>query len=201
MQAEIREFIKQCEEQGLVTRVKESVHLLGVPGLMKEAEQQGKLLIVEKPQGFSTPIYYNVLGSQQLTATAFACEKKDVIRKFIKGSENLIEPKLVSSGPVQEMVFTGDDVDLTKLPMIVHSKKDGGRYISAGVVVAKDPEMGVRNMSFNRMQLKGQNKLGIRMMPSNHLGMLQQKYEEMNKPMEVAVVLGSHPFELIAAAS
>lgn len=201
MQAGIREFIKQCEEQDLVTRVKESVPLMDVPRLMKEVELQGKLLIVENPEGFDTPIFYNVVGNQQLMATAFNCEKEDVIRKFIKGSEDLIEPQLVSTGPVQEKVLTGDDVDLTKLPMIVHSKKDGGRYISAGVVVAKDPEIGVSNLSFNRMQLKGKNKLGIRMMPSNDLGILQQKYEDKNKPMEVAVILGSHPFELIAAAS
>jgi 2,5-furandicarboxylate decarboxylase 1 len=202
MQTGVRDFISIAQENNKVMRISGATEIMDVPRLMREAELQGKILIVERPIGFDNAIIYNVLGGQDLMSLAFGCEKEEVIRRFISGNDNLIEPRLVEKeAPVQEVVLLGDSADVSKLPLIVHSKKDGGRYISAGVVVAKDPVSGIRNLSFNRMQLKGPRKLGIRMMPSNHLGMIQQKAEEMGKPLEVAIVLGSHPFELIAAAS
>ena len=66
---------------------------------------------------------------------------------------------------------------------------------------AKDPETGQRNVSINRMQYKGKTKLGIRMMPPQHLGVIQEKSEKKGKDLEVAVAIGNHPFEILVAAT
>jgi 2,5-furandicarboxylate decarboxylase 1 len=67
--------------------------------------------------------------------------------------------------------------------------------------VAKDPDTGIRNVSVNRLQLKGTNRLGFRMLPTNDLGLIQRKYEERGQEMEVAVAIGNHPFEFLAATA
>lgn len=56
--------------------------------------------------------------------------------------ERRIAPRLVSQGPVKELVLTGADVDLGTLPIIRHFAEDAGPYITNGIVVAKDPDTG-----------------------------------------------------------
>lgn len=201
MQADLRSFLAAAEARGLVVRPEGPVKLTEIPERMEDAGREGKIFFAERVEGFEAPLVYNLLGSQELLALALGCGREEAIRRFIAADENPMEPVLVGDAPVQERVFLGEEADVSRLPLIVHSKKDAGRYISAGLVVAKDLDTGVQNVSFNRMQLKGPRKLGMRMMPSNHLGMIQQKYEERNLAMPVAIVIGNHPCELIAAAS
>ncbi len=94
-----------------------------------------------------------------------------------------------------------EKTDFSKVPILTHFERDGGPYITAGIVVAKDPETGYRNSSFNRMMLRADSRFGIRMMPPQHLGMIQQKAETEKRNLEVAVVIGNHPTEMIASAS
>ena len=61
---------------------------------------------------------------------------------------------------MQEVVHTGDAVDLRRLPLIVHADKDAAPYFTAGLVIARDPETGRRNVSFNRMMLRGPGRWG-----------------------------------------
>ena len=107
---------------------------------------------------------------------------------------------MVEKGPVQGLVATGDDLNGLRYPFIQHAPKDGGRYISAGMVIAKDPETGVRNCSINRMQLKGPDRTGFRMSPRQDLEAYYNKAKAMGKRLELAVAIGNHPMDLLAAA-
>src|SRR5262249_60150737 len=107
----------------------------------------------------------------------------------------------VGDAPVQEVVRTGADVDLRSLPLVVHSEKDAAPYVTAGLVLAKDPETGIRNVSFNRMMLRGPDEFGIRMMPPQHLGQLYDRAGARGHGLPVAVAIGNHPAELVAGAT
>ena len=73
--------------------------------------------------------------------------------------------------------------------------------MTAGLVVAKDPETGIRNVSFNRMMLAGAAETGIRMMPPQHLGVIQAKAEAFGRDLPVAVAIGLHPVDALAGAT
>jgi UbiD family decarboxylase len=85
--------------------------------------------------------------------------------------------------------------------MIVHAEKDAGEYVSAGMVLARDPQTGLRNVSVNRMQIKAADKTFIRMMPPQQLGLIQAKAEERGERLPIAVAIGNHPLDLVAAAT
>jgi 2,5-furandicarboxylate decarboxylase 1 len=136
-----------------------------------------------------------------MLALLFETAPREVVREYITRIQKPIEPEMVSSGPVKEVVKKGANVNLEEFPIVTHSPKDAGPYITATTVVAKDPDTGIRNVSVNRLQLKGKNKLGFRMLPTNDLGLIQRKYEERGKEMEVAVAIGNHPFEFLAATA
>jgi len=136
-----------------------------------------------------------------MLALLFETTREHVVNEWIYRLKNPIEPRLVSAGPVKEVVKQGSEVNLEELPIVTHCSKDAGPYITAGIVVAKDPDTGIRNVSVNRMQYKGRAKLGIRMMPPQHLGIIHDKCERKGKPLEIAVAIGNHPFDILAAAT
>lgn len=198
---DLRDFFAVLEKNGKVDKISKEVTISEIPVVMRQKEKEAKTVLFENIAGYKNKLFNNILGGRDFLALAFGCSREDVIKEYMKRAENPIETKMVAEGPVQEKIFTGDDVDIKQFPFIVHSAKDAGRYITAGMVIVRDPETGVRNVSINRMQLKGPNKIGVRMMPPQHLGVIYEKAEKMDKPLEVAVAIGNHPLDLVAAVT
>jgi UbiD family decarboxylase len=101
---------------------------------------------------------------------------------------------------VKKNYITQKEPNLTEIPVPTYYKKDGGAYITAGVIIAKDPETGIRNASIHRMLVSGKNRLGVRIVPRN-LYTYYEKAEEMDKPLEVAIAIGMHPATLLATTT
>lgn len=97
-----------------------------------------------------------------------------------------------AQAPVKEIKLIGADASLEDLPSMKVSEKDGGRFIAAGISFLKDPETGIGNISFHRMQIRGPDKTGFIMLP-RHARRIYDKYSAMGKPTPVAVVIGVHP--------
>ena len=78
-----------------------------------------------------------------------------------------VKPIVVHRGPVNEVKFSGSEVDLRKLPILKFYEQDAGRYITSGLVAARDPaEPEVVNLSYARMQLKGRSRIGTTLHPA-----------------------------------
>jgi 2,5-furandicarboxylate decarboxylase 1 len=120
---------------------------------------------------------------------------------FADALEHLIPAKVIAGGPVHEVVQTGDDVDVQQLPISRHFQGDAGRYISSGILVCKDPDTGVRNLSFQRLQMKGRNRFGASLHSRGHIWEHLQRCEARGKNLEVAVVIGCDPAIYLAGAA
>jgi UbiD family decarboxylase len=83
----------------------------------------------------------------------------------------------------------------------VHFETDAGRYISGGIAIAKDPDTGVGNLNFTRLQVKDSALMGASMHSRGDLWNFQRRAEAAGKPLEVAVAVGVHPAVSIAAAT
>lgn len=202
MQKDLRSFIDLvASNDRLLTVEKEVDPKFEIPAVMKAAEKTGKVILfknVGKP-GFS--IVNNLLGDRNMLALLFETSQERVVVEWVERVKNPVEPRIVGTGGVKEVIRAGKDVDLEALPIVTHCSKDAGPFITAGMVIARDPETGIRNVSINRMQLKGRDKLGIRMMPPQQLGVIHEKSEKLGKNLEVAVAIGNHPFEILSAAT
>ncbi|MCL5075110.1 MAG: UbiD family decarboxylase [Chloroflexi bacterium] len=168
--------------------------------LASEKSGLAPLLIFEKVKGYAIPIVTNVFGSRRRIAFLLG-EEKQMAAHWARVTATLIKPTMISTGPIKEVIWTKDRVDLGKLPILRHFEQDAGRYITSGVVVAKDPDNNVRNLSFHRLQVKGERRLGVSLHSRGHLWDYFRRSEEAGKPLEVAVVIGAHPAVLLAAAS
>jgi len=78
-----------------------------------------------------------------------------------------VEPKIVKTGPCKEVIRKGNEVDLAKLPWITWNKTEKAPYLTAGMVVVKDPEYG-RNVGVYRMMFADRNRTFLRLSPGHH---------------------------------
>jgi UbiD family decarboxylase len=120
---------------------------------------------------------------------------------WLKAEANPIPPRIVPAGPVQEVVFAGSEVDAGRLPISRHFTQDAGRYISSGILVCKDPDTGVRNLSYQRMQLKARDRFGVSLHSRGHIWEHLSRSEARGRNLEVAVVIGAHPAVYLAAGA
>ena len=202
MQPDLRSHLALLERHGKLVRVPRPVD----PGtelaaLIIEAERRRQAVLFESVRGSAMPCVANVAGDRTMLGLALGVPAEEAVAAFLERSRRRIPPVVGGEAPVQEVVHTGDAVDLRRLPLIVHADKDAAPYFTAGLVIARDPETGRRNVSFNRMMLRGPREVGIRMMPPQHLGQLYERAAARGHGLPVAVAIGNHPAELVAGAT
>ena len=198
MNLDLRDFIRTVEKEDsekilrVSTPVKDKYE---ITSYALELEKRGKtpILIFDKVGDYKIPVVCNIFASRKRYAITLGVSEDLLMQEWIKRGEIEIEPIELNYGPIKEEVKTGNEVDLSKLPILTHFKEDAGPYITSGIVIAKHPITGIRNASLHRMQLKGKNKLGVSLHSRRHLWEYQRIAEEQGKDLEVAVVIGAHP--------
>jgi len=157
------------------------------------------LLFFEKVKGSDAPVVINAQASRRLMAIALDGKPEELARKFGERQSKPIPPVEVTEAPVQEVTKLGDEADLTEVPMLTHYDVNAAPYITAGVVVAADPDTGVRNTSYNRLMMAGKRELRIFMAIGRHLWTLHNKFERRDQPLPIAIVIGVHPLFSLGA--
>lgn len=160
-----------------------------------------KAVFFERVKGYSIPIVANILTSPANTMCVFrqdACGMRALMQRAVT---HPIPPKRIDRGVCQEHVVT-NRIDLGRmLPALRYAPKDCGRFITAGVVIARDPETRIPNASFHRLQLIRPDHTGIRLDKGRHLTAIVDKARIAAKTLPVAVCIGPDLSLLYAAAS
>jgi 2,5-furandicarboxylate decarboxylase 1 len=188
--------MEQAEKTGEILKVKKpfGTHF-EIPAVVAKMEEEGRYpaLLFENVKGHEIPVLTNVFASRKRLAMALGCTEENLNAHYREREDKRIKPVMVNKGPVQEMVLTGDEVDVTKLPVITHNEKDAGPYITCGATVVRDPETGSRNVGVYRHQIHGKNKIGIHMAEVSHINYIWGKYAAKGERMPVAITIGHHP--------
>lgn len=198
---DLREFMSKLEASGKLRRVSRQVdkdwEIAAVARIAFQSipEPVRPALLFENIKGYDTPVVLGVNGaSRSIYCMALECEPGDVQRKWSESELRPIPPVLVDKGPVQENVFKGEKADITRLPIPTWTVgEDPSPYITAGCVVTKDPDSGVRNVGTYRVQIKEPRKLGLFI---NYLQGGRDHVEKNNRagrPTPVAIVMGTDP--------
>jgi len=173
-------------------------------GLALELEKRGKapILLFEDLQGFGNmKLVANLFASRERMARSVGVQADDFFNKLSGCLDALLPAEHVSDGPVHEVIWLGSQADLTKLPIPRHFSEDAGPYITAGMVAARDPDTGVGNLAYARLQVKGPRLLGASLHSRQHLWDYFQRAQKAGKDLPVAVVIGAHPAVMLAAAA
>ncbi|MEF8832872.1 MAG: UbiD family decarboxylase [Candidatus Thermoplasmatota archaeon] len=142
------------------------------------------------------PLLINLWASRSRLADYFDIEKGQIIEKLADAVDEPTQTKRVNRAEFEDNVEK--NVDLTKLPIPKYYPKDGGRYITSGIVIAE--HKGVRNLSYHRLMLRDDKTFTIRMCPRHLKKMYDQALEEKDH-LDIAIVIGVNPAVLLAAST
>lgn len=198
MSQDVRSFVSAFERAhpGEVVRLSDPVDVeYDVMALVLEYERRRRfpILLFEKIRGHDIPIVANVVASRRALAFALGVPERQLAHEYARRIKERIKPVVVPDPPFRHRVVTGDGVDLTKLPIPLYFPGDAGRYLTAGMLVARDPDTGVETEGYHRFQLKGRNKMGVSLHSRRRMFEYQRRAEGRGQPLPCAVVLGLHP--------
>ena len=153
-------------------------------------------VILNNVKGFDIPIISGICNTRDKIAKSINCEVSEITEKIIEASDNPIKVDKFTDFSEYDTL----EVDLDKIPILTHYKRDGGKYITAGVVFARDPESGIQNASIHRMMVLDNKRLVIRIVPRN-LYTYFQKAQKLGKDLEIAIAIGMDPAILLASTT
>ena len=189
-----RDFVEQLDREGMLTRIKKEVsteyEMAGIMAAMNE-----KPVFFEKIKESDIPVVGGLVSSMDLIAKALDIEKTKIIPKLFEAMNNPVKPEVVEQGECQEVVE--EDVDLTKLPIMGFTEKDGGKYITSAIAIIKTPELG-RNMCFHRLMLIDKDRFVPRIVEN------RGTYNALQKnggELDIAFCLGNPTSVLLSAAT
>ena len=193
----MRDFLKNIEDDFNFIKIKEQVSIkFEVSKILKEHDKD--VVIFENIKESDMGIISGICNTREKIASSIGTTIPHIGSKIIEATEN---PTPIENIEGTSKNFNNSmDADLTRLPVPTYYQRDGGPYITAGVIIAKDPETGVRNASIHRMLVKDVDKLGVRIVPRN-LYTYYKKAEKMNKPLEIAIAIGMNPATLLASCT
>ncbi|MFQ6111342.1 MAG: UbiD family decarboxylase [Nitrospinota bacterium] len=198
MEQGLRPFLEaleaECSEE--VVYIREEVDpRFQVTALALELERQGRfpVLIFERVKGHPMPLLTNLMSSRSRFSRAMGVGEGELLEEYGKRIGNYIPPRTLGSAPFRGRFFSGERLDLGLLPLLTHFPSDGAPYITAGLLVARDPDTGVETAGYHRLMLKGRDTLGVSLHSRRRLWNYARRAEERGEPLPVAVAIGVHP--------
>ena len=155
-----------------------------------------------RPDGHAVPVVSGFMSRRAWIAEAMGVPESGLLAAYRAAAERPLASRLVPAGeaPCQQVVHRGDTLrDVRELlPVPTHSEHDNGPYITAGLVIARNPVTGVQNVSINRIQVHAPDRMAILMLP-RHLHAFHQAAEARGEDLPVAVVIGCDPLTMLAS--
>ncbi len=207
---DMREFIATLEKHGETQRIEQEVNWnLEAGAIARKVNERGlPAPFFQKIKDYpGWRMFAGTLSTFRRINLALGLDPdtppRETMEVYNKRSLNLIKPRLVKDAPCKENIYTGDQVNLFKLPAPMVHEGDGGRYLCTWhFQVNKDPDTGWVNWGMYRQMIQTKNTLGILIEVMQHIGeMYFRIWEPKNQPMPMAVAIGPEPVCTLVAAA
>ncbi|HRS62894.1 MAG TPA: menaquinone biosynthesis decarboxylase [Spirochaetota bacterium] len=224
---DLHEFISHLEMEGQLLRIQDPVsnilEITEITDRMSKMPGGGKALLFERVKGYNFPVITNQFGSIRRINMALGSSSLDELAGRLHSIINMkppvtlmdkikLLPEILSMSrflprvrkgvaPCQEVILTGDEVDLTKLPVLFCWPGDGGPFITLPVVFTRSLSDGKRNAGMYRMQIFDKRTTGMHWHIHKDGAHHYHEYKKAGKRMEVAVAVGTDPAVTYAATA
>ncbi|WP_320150497.1 4-hydroxy-3-polyprenylbenzoate decarboxylase [uncultured Tolumonas sp.] len=226
---DLRDFIRLLEERGQLKRISQEIdpYLEMTEIADRTLRAQGPALLFENPKGSRHPVLANLFGTPQRVAWGMGQNDVSALRDVGEWMAMLKEPeppkglrdlfdklplfkqilnmpvKRLSKAPCQEIVLTGDEVDLYQLPVQHCWPGDVAPLVTWGLTITRGPYKKRQNLGIYRQQLLAKNKLVMRWL--DHRGgaidFREWQEEHPGEPYPVAVAIGADPATILGAVT
>ncbi len=228
MYKNLKKFVETLEQQGELKRVEVEVNpdkeISEIVDRMSKTQKGGSALLFEN-SGTQFPVLCNMMGSEKRMAMALGLNSLDelplkveeLLAELMKPRATLAQklailPILGSAknwfpkhsrrkGKSQEVIYKGDEIDLSKLPILKTWPHDGGRFVTFPLVHTQDPETKTRNVGMYRMQVMDNKTTGMHWHIHKTGARHYDAYKKRGEKMPVTVCLGGDPVYTYAATA
>ena len=209
---DVREWIARVEAAGELKRIDARVdldqELSAIACMAAQREDAPALLFSQFTEPAEGRVLINMLGaSARRYALAVGLDPDLPVPRLITETRRIMRRRIAperiapAQAPVNEIVLTGDDIDLTRLPVPRFWPGDGGRYIGTGdITFTRDPETGRINVGVYRQMLHGPRRVGMYTSPGKHGGMDRDAWWARGEPCPVVVAYGIDPIMFMVGA-
>jgi len=150
------------------------------------------------PDGHAVPVVSGIVSNRAWMAEALGVSGDALLTHFQHAAAHPLANEPVARGPCQDIVHA-DNLDLARLlPAPTHNELDSGPYVTAGLIVSRNPKTGAQNVAIVRLQVSGRDRLGAYLLPRHTLA-FHDMAEQAGKDLPVAIVIGAGPAELLAS--
>lgn len=208
---DLQQYLEILKEKGKLIRVNREINKdtqlepfvrLQFRGLPEE-HRTGFLfenVVDSRGRRFNIPVATSVVaGSRDIYAIGMMCQPEEIGDKWTEAQLHPIEPEIVGSGPIQDVVHMGETLlehgGLDEFPIPISTPGfDVAPFITAPCWVTKDPETRIRNVGTYRAHVKSPTRTGMYCCtPKQGIGMHWRKCNAMGKPLEAAIIVGTTP--------
>jgi 4-hydroxy-3-polyprenylbenzoate decarboxylase len=220
----LSDFLRALEAEGDLVRIRQRVSpRLEISEIADRAVKGGgPALLFENVEGSAMPVAINTFASRPRMLRALQIESWEEwdsrldffldpkppegilgkLRAIPRVTElAAVFPRTVRSGACQQVVTTGDQVDLRQLPVLTCWPQDAGPFITLPLVITKDLASGKTNVGVYRMQVYDRNTTGMHWQKHKDAAGQARGYEREDRRMEVAVAIGCDPATVFSAVA
>ncbi len=204
---DFRSFVKLLEDRGELVRISREVDpRQELAGVMSKIETQRHAYFFENVTGAKFPLIGGLYNKLERFGMALGHDSDEPFTHQLfdarveAAKANPIAPNSVQSGPVKEVICTGDDVDLAQIPVPTFFELDSGPFITGAIGVSRDPESGEMNIGVYRTLILDRNHFVINASSLSDLRRIYAKWEKTGEAMPIALAIGVPPAMLVAAA-
>lgn len=200
---DLKACIERMDKAGRLAHVLTEVNAVHELSGVAAKLDGGKAVLFHKVKGYEYPVSTGMWWNRENIAAIFGRPSSELPELFAKAVESLINspiaPITVDNAPAQQLMMA--EPDLTKIPVPTHALLDGGPYFSNCIIIARDPDTGVRNTSIHRLMVSGKDRLGILMDVGRHLRSYYERAEARGQALEITINNGLHPAYFVAATT
>lgn len=195
----LRSWLRRLAESDRLAVAHPGINLTHQLAAIGKRMDASKAVLFPSPGGHAMPVVTGFMSRREWIAEAMQVKESELLNAYRKAADNPIPWQEVAPGsaPCQAVVHRNVDMR-TLLPVPTHSEHDSGPYITAGLVIARNPATGVQNVTIVRIQVNAKDRMALLMLP-RHLYTFYQASVKKGEPLPIAIVIGVDPLTLLAS--
>src|SRR6202165_122058 len=188
---DLRGWLQRLALTDRLVVARESVSLIDEVAEVAKKLEMERAVLFPKPGQHAIPVVANLFADRSWIADSLGIPTGELLSRFQDAVRHPLPWVEVTGAPVHDVIHREIDL-LRQLPIPKHNEHDSGPYITAALLIARNPKTGIQNVSIHRCQISGPNRIGVLLLP-RHTNYYFRMAEEAGEALEIALVIGVHP--------
>ena len=194
---DLRSWLQRLVASDRLAVAREGVSLIDELAAVAKKLELERAVLFPVPGGHRIPVVANLFTERSWIAEALGVADSELLPRFQHAVRHPLPWNEITAAPVHDVVHRQIDL-LQQLPIPKHNEHDSGPYITAALLIARNPASGVQNVSIHRCQVSGPDRIGVLLLP-RHTRHYFHIAEQAGEALEIALVIGVHPACILAS--